>query len=190
MRGRALPRFPIESLRGEIEGRRIFPGAVGIVAAEGALDHHQIADGALRDELFGLGAQDRADALRTDLNDAPGGFAGFDHFEAIGGRVGHRFFAIDVLAGADGVDDYLLVPVVGNGSDYAINFFVARRDGKIGIADDFARERVTAIVEIGGGYALDPGKLHGVGEQAGALHADADDAEADAVAGRDGGVAG
>src|SRR6202048_5582353 len=124
MRGRALPRFPIESLWGEIERRWIFAGAVWIVAAEGALDHHQIADGALRDELFGLGAQDRADALRTDLNDAAGGFAGFDHFEAIGRRVRHGLFAVDIFSGTDGVDDDLLVPVIRNSGDEAIDFFV------------------------------------------------------------------
>ena len=49
---------------------------------------------------------------------------------------------------------------------------------------------MAAVVEIGGGYAFDAGELDGVGEQAGALHADADDAEADGVAGRDVGIAG
>src|SRR5712692_3237872 len=115
VRGGALPGFPIESLWGEIEGRGIFPGAGGIVAAEGAFDHHQVADGALRDEFLGFGAEDGADALRTDLDDAAGSFTGFDHFEAIGGRVRHGLFAVDIFAGVDGVDDDLLVPVVGNG---------------------------------------------------------------------------
>ncbi len=144
MRGRALPRFPIESLLGQIEGRRIFPRAGGIVAAEGALDHHEIADSALRDEFFGLCAEDGTDALRTDLDDAAGGFAGFDHFEAVRRGVGHGLFAVDVFAGMDGIDDDLLVPMVGNGGDEAIDFLVlekvlvAARNGKIGIANDFA----------------------------------------------------
>src|SRR6266446_2620179 len=115
MRGSALPGFPIESLQREIEGRRIFPSAGGIVAAEGAFDHHEIADSALRDEFFGLCAEDGTDALRTDLYDAAGGFAGFDHFEAVRRRVGHGLFAVDVFAGMDGIDDDLLVPMVGNG---------------------------------------------------------------------------
>src|SRR6266849_10244688 len=115
MRGWALPRFPIESLLGQIEGRRIFPRAGGIVAAEGALDHHEIADSALRDEFFGLCAEDGTDALRTDLDDAAGGFAGFDHFEAVRRGVGHGPFAVDVVAGSYGFDDDLLVPMVANG---------------------------------------------------------------------------
>src|SRR5258708_35545027 len=40
VRSTALPGFPIESFQGEIEGRWIFPRPGGIVAAEGALDHH------------------------------------------------------------------------------------------------------------------------------------------------------
>jgi hypothetical protein len=104
-------------LRREIERRRIFPSAGGIVAAEGALDHHQVADGALRDEFLGFGAEHGADPLRADLDDAAGSFAGFDHFEAVGRRVRHGFFAVNIFSGVDGVDDHLLVPVVGNSRD-------------------------------------------------------------------------
>src|SRR5712692_4889407 len=196
VRRTALPGFPIESLQGEIEGRWIFPSAGGIVAAERALDHHEVADGALCDEFLGFGAEDGADALRTDLDDPAGGFAGLDHFEAVGGRVGHGLFAVDVFSSVDGVDDDLLVPVVGNGGDQAIDFFVveeifvAAGYEEIGIADDFAGEGVAAVVEVGGGDALRAWELHSGGEQAGALHADADDAEAQAIAGSDAGITG
>src|SRR5258707_15234817 len=121
MRGRALPRFPIESLLGQIEGRRIFPRAGGIVAAEGALDHHQVADSALRDEFFGLCAEDGADALRTDLDDAAGGFSGFFHFEAFRRGVGHRLLALYVFAGMEGFDDDLLAPIARNCGEEAID---------------------------------------------------------------------
>src|SRR5258708_35596536 len=86
--------------------------------------------------------------------------------------------------------------MVGNGGDEAIDFFVveeifvAAGYEEIGIADDFAGEGVAAVVEVGGGDALRAGELHSGGEQAGALHADADDAEAEAVAGGDAGIAG
>ena len=105
--------------------------------------------------------------------------------------MGHGLFAVDVFAGADGVDDDLLVPMVGNGGNEAVDFlvvekfFVAARGGNF-LADDFLSEQMAAVVEVGGGDAFDAGKLDGVFEQAGALHADADDAEADAVARRDG----
>src|SRR5258708_20378027 len=58
------------------------------------------------------------------------------------------------------------------------------------MADDFARERVAAVVKIGGGDALDARKLHRCGEQAGALHADADDAETQAITRSDRRIAG
>ncbi len=196
MRRGALPGFPIQRFRREIEGRRIFPRSGGIVAAEGAFDHHEVADRALRDEFLGFGAEHRTDALRTDLDDAPGGFPGFDHFETIGRRVRHRFFAVDIFSGVDGVDDDLLVPMIGNGGDQAIDLFVVEQifvaagDEKIGIAGNFARERVAAIVEIGGGNALSAGERHGGSEQARSLHADADDAETQTITGRHRGVTG
>ena len=43
----ALPGVPVESLRGQIGGRRILPGTRGIVAAERAFDQVQVADRAL-----------------------------------------------------------------------------------------------------------------------------------------------
>jgi len=41
---------------------------------------------------------------------------------------------------------------------------------------------VATVIEIAGGDAFDAGQLDGVTEQAGTLHADADDAEAETVA--------
>src|SRR5882724_2959672 len=188
----ALPGVPIESLRRAIRRRRIFPGAAGIVAAERAFDKIEIADDAGGEELFGFGAEDGADALRTDLYDAAGFFCGGDHGEAVSRGVGHRLFAIDVFAGVDGVHDDLLVPMIGNGGDDAVDFLVVEEffvpaRGWNFLADNFLGERVAAVVEITGGDAFDTGELNGAGEQAGALHADANDAEADAVAGSDGG---
>src|SRR6267142_892298 len=190
----ALPGVPIESLRGAIRRRRILPGAAGVVAAERAFDKIEIADDAGGEELFGFGAEDGADALRTDLYDAAGFFCGGDHGEAVSRGVGHRLFAIDVFAGVDGVHDDLLVPMIGNGGDDAVDllvveeFLIFARGVDLGAGnffDDFFGERVAAIVEVGGSDAFDAGELNGAGEQAGTLHADANDAEADAVAGSD-----
>src|SRR4029077_17521744 len=57
MRSCALPGFPIESFQREIERWWIFPRAGGIVAAERDFDHHQTADGALRNQFLGFGAE-------------------------------------------------------------------------------------------------------------------------------------
>src|SRR5207253_5043045 len=103
--------------------------------------------------------------------------------------MGHGFFAVNVFSRADGVDHDLLVPMVRDSGDEAIDFFVvekilvAARGGNL-LADNFLRERVAAIVEIASSDAFDAGELDGVAKQAGALHANADDAEAEAVAGR------
>jgi len=106
----------------------------------------------LRDQLLGLGAEDGTDALRADLDDATGGFAGFDHFEAVGGRMRHGLFAINVFSGVNCIHDNLFVPVVRNRRDQAIDFFVVEeifvtaRSEEIGIASDFAGKRVAAVV--------------------------------------------
>src|SRR5467141_3445913 len=84
-----LPGVPIESLRRAIRRRRILPGAAGVVAAERAFDEIEIADDAGGEKFLGFGAEDGADALRTDLYDTAGFFRGGDHGDAVGGRMGH-----------------------------------------------------------------------------------------------------
>src|SRR5882672_6896320 len=81
----ALPGVPIESLRCAIWRGRIFPGAASVVAAERAFDKIEIADDAGGEEFLGFGAEDGADALRTDLHHAAGFFCDGDHREAVGG---------------------------------------------------------------------------------------------------------
>src|SRR5260370_26786918 len=87
------------------------------------------------------------------------------------------------------VVDVLLVPVIGDGGDEAVDFlvveeiFVAARGGDF-FADNFPRKSVAAVIEVASGDAFDAGELDGVVKQAGALHADANDAEAQAVARR------
>src|SRR5205807_3828643 len=56
--------------------------------------------------------------------------------------------------------------------------------GQIG-PDDFLGQRMSAVIEVGRGSAGDTGKLNRRAEQAGALHADTDHAEAHGVTGGD-----
>ena len=80
------------------------------------------------DEDFSrLGADDGTDALRSDLHDLARFFCGGDHFNAVGGGVRHRLFAIDRLARADGIDDDLLVPVIRHGGENAVDLFVVEK---------------------------------------------------------------
>ena len=61
---------------------------------------------------------------------------------------------------------------------------ITARDRQVGVAGDLAGQRVAAVIEVGRAHAFDAREGHRGREQARALHADADDAEADAVAGR------
>ena len=77
--------------------------------------------------------------------------------------------------------------MIGDGGDEAVDLLVVEEiliaaGGGDFFADNFLGKRVAAIVEIAGGHAFDTGQLDGVAEQAGALHADTDDAEANTVA--------
>src|SRR5882724_7989431 len=185
--GVALPSVPIEIGEREIGWRRIFPGAGGIVAAVRAFDESDSADDAVGEQLFGFSADNGADALRTDLYHAAGFFCGGDHREAIGRGVGHGLFAVDVFAGVDGVNDDLLVPMIGDGGDEAVDLLVVEKilitaRGGDFFADNFLGERVAAVVEIASRDAFDTRQLDGVAEQTGALHANADDAEANTIA--------
>src|SRR2546426_632641 len=182
-----LPGVPVEGLRREIGRRRILPGAGGVVTAEPSFDHHHLAEHALRDHFFRLRADLRADALRADLYDAATLLRGVDHRHTVGGAVRHRFLAVDVLPGADRIDDDLLVPVIGNGGHDAVDVLVAQqllvaaRDWEIR-PHDLTRERVTAIVEVGGASAFDAGQLNGRRQQTAALHAHSDHPEPHAIA--------
>ena len=81
--------------------------------------------------------------------------------------------------------------MVGDGGDKAVDFFVieeilvAARGGDF-LADNFLGESVATVVKVASGDAFDAGQLNGIAEQAGTLHADADDAETETVARRHG----
>src|ERR1700752_4557086 len=66
----ALPGIPIEIFRRKIGRRRIFPRAIGIVAAERSFDECESADDAAGEKLLGFGAKHGTYALRANLNDA------------------------------------------------------------------------------------------------------------------------
>src|SRR5205814_9842998 len=94
------------------------------------------------------------------------------------------------FSGAHRINHNLLVPVIGDGRDDAVDVLVVEQltvaacHGEVG-PHDFTRERVTAIVEVGGGGAFDTGKLNGRRQQAAALHAPSHHAKAHAIARRD-----
>jgi hypothetical protein len=62
-------------------------------------------------------------------------------------------------------------------------FLVAACSREVGIPGDLFGQRVAAIVQVGGRHALHTGQRNGGGQQSGSLHADADHAEPDTIAG-------
>src|SRR5262249_49033199 len=187
LRRAAEPGVPVQ-VRGREVGRgRVLPRAVRVVPAHRALDELYLAEDALLHERAGLGADHRARALRADLDEAAALLGRRHHLEAVGRRVGHRLLAVDVLPSRDRVHHDLLVPVVGHRGHDAVDLLVREQllvapCGPEVLLDDLAREGVAAVVEVAGGRALDTGEGDRGVQEAGALHADPDDAEADAVA--------
>jgi hypothetical protein len=74
-----------------------------------------------RDERGGLLKERRTAALGADGDHAFGAADGLDHPVALLDGVAHRFFDVDVLAGFDGVDHHLGVPVVGGGDEDGVD---------------------------------------------------------------------
>jgi len=183
------PRVPIQVCGRQVQRRRIFPGARGVVAPQGQLHHFDHANGPVAIQLPGFRAQHRTDALRADLHDAAVFLGGFHHFESLRGGVRHWLFAIDILARVAGVHHHALVPMVGHRRHDAVDIFavqeflVAARCGELGIPGDLPGQRVAAIVEVGGRDALHTGQCNRGSQQARALHADADHAEPHPLAG-------
>ena len=101
------------------------------------------------------------------MHDAAGFLRSGHHSHAVGGGMRHRLFAVDVFSGVHGVNDDLLVPVIGDGGDDTVDFLVVEKllvaaRGGNALADNFLRERVAAVPQIGRGDALDARKLDGI----------------------------
>ena len=74
-----------------------------------------MADLALGDQFVGRGPGGVGHRLHADAHDAVVLLHGIDDGVGLVDGLGHRLFAVDVLAGAGGVDGHLGVPVVGRG---------------------------------------------------------------------------
>ena len=117
-RGRTQPLFPIQALRGAGGGLLLdltIPfGGILVPPSGGQGDLAQAAGG---DNLPGADKVVPTPVLRADLDDAAGFLNGLNNLRTFFEPVGHRLFAVDVLSGADAVDDHRHVPVV-RGADH------------------------------------------------------------------------
>src|SRR5437870_10267847 len=101
----------------------------------------------------------------------------------------HGLLAIDVFSCENGSDNDFLVPVIRHSRDNAVDFPVVQkflvasccRDAG---TDDFLGQAMSAVIKVTRSSAFDSRQLNGISEQIGTLHANADNAESYAVAGR------
>src|SRR6267143_3099689 len=101
----------------------------------------------------------------------------------------HGLLAIDVFSCENGSDNDFLVPVIRHSRDNAVDFPVVQkflvasccRDAG---TDDFLGQAMSAVIKVTRSNAFDSRQLNGISEQIGTLHANADNAESYAVAGR------
>lgn len=154
------------------------------------MNQSDVAEDLLRQKLLCFCGDDPADSLRSSLHDPAGPLSSLHHGDSIGGRMRHGLFAVHVLAGAHRVHNDLLVPVVRDGDDQAINVLAAEEIViTAGCYDlwscDFSRESVARVIQVACGNTFDTRQLDRISEQARALHADTYDTEPHTVAWRD-----
>lgn len=161
-RGVAEERLPGQSHAGFGVGVVDGHAALAAVAAAAVahLDVGRLADLAAPDEGGGLAPDGVGESLRSDLEDAPGAAHLAHQFLDLIELppVGERLFAIDVLAGADGLEGVGDVVVVGGAYDYGVHI------GGLGQVPrapaDVAYRRhldvLAGLVQFGGGSARQP----------------------------------
>ncbi|HVJ09679.1 MAG TPA: hypothetical protein VM554_14980 [Acidisarcina sp.] len=154
--------------------------------AQREIDGDEIADRSAAEEFPSLAKKSRADALRTNLNDAPGAMRGSNHGCSIGNAMRHRLFAVDILAGLDCVHHECLMPVIWNRNDQAFDVLVVQQFVILACGSDLgagnlAGKGMALIIKVAGGNASRTRQCNRVCEEPGPLHADADDRKANRI---------
>ena len=111
-------------------------------AGEAAEDGVEFAEAAVADHFAGFAEAGVGALLAAGLEDAVVFGDGGDHGAAFGDREGAGFFAVDIPAGADGLDGGDGVPVVGKGDEDGVD---------IGASEDVAEVFVGGAAFVGAG---------------------------------------
>ena len=122
LRGRAEPEVPVQALG----DRRFRDRAARRVAVDAALDGLDLADAAGADQLDRQAehAAEIGSLLAAGLQDAAGVLDRLLDRQRLGDGQRQRLLAVDVLAGLEGLDGDLGMPVVGRGDEQAIERLV------------------------------------------------------------------
>jgi hypothetical protein len=191
----ALPLLPVE--------RAVqFGGSCDaeVVVEPPGAHHADGAEGTGGDDAAGVLVEVVAAALHADLDDVLRTLLGVDQGDALLGSLAEGFFDVDVLAGGEGVEHHLSVPVLRGGDEdggdvlvFEQGLVVAIGLGRLGLAPGGGGEGALEVRFIDVADRADPnGRVlleHGHDESTAA--AGADDAERDLVrGGRSGGEGG
>ena len=117
--------LPVDGLGGHLLEERIVPPlALAAVAIIAGLALQDVADLPLGDHLVGHAPARIGGRLHAHGEDLLGLLGRLGDAAGLVDRVGHRLFAVDVLAGLHGVDRHLGVPVVGRGDQDDVDVLV------------------------------------------------------------------
>ena len=121
-RGGAEPHIVVKR-GGDGFGGLAVNGLVGVegAAGEAAEDGVEFAEAAIADDFAGFAEAGVGALLAAGLEDAVVFGDGGDHGAAFGDREGEGLFAVDILAGAGGLDGGDGVPVVGKGDEDGVD---------------------------------------------------------------------
>ena len=102
------------------------PSAAGGVAVRIRLNHEHVTEPSRVKNILGFRVKDRTDPLAANLDDAISPLRRIDHGKSIFHRMGHRFFAIDVLAGRTGIGNHLAMLVVCRRDDDGVDILAVQ----------------------------------------------------------------
>ena len=118
----AQEHLPVDGLGVHVLAQGVIPplAAVAVAVVAGLALHH-VADLAFGDHLVGHAPARVGGGLNADGEDLLGPLDRLGDLAGLVDRVGHRLFAVDVLAGLHRVDRHLGVPVVGRGDQDGVD---------------------------------------------------------------------
>jgi len=136
-----------------------------------------------------MSIEDRGHALASDLHDAVSLLRRLDHRETVFDRMGHRFFAIDILASGARIHEHLSMLMVRDRNDHGIyifaveNLFVIARRRHV-LFYRFLSGGMSRVIKIAYGDTFNPRHAQRRLQQLTSPHARADGGKPHGVAGR------
>ena len=151
---------PVDRLFVCVWWNRVDPSTASGVAVRIRLNHEYFTESSRVINFLRFSIEDGTDPLAADLDDAICLLSRFDHGESILHGMGHRFFAINVLAGGAGIGNHFAMLVVCCRDNdrvdvLAVEDFSMVACGRDVLLDSFPSCFMSCVVKVAYGYALD-----------------------------------